>query len=178
MQIDQRRIEDAIIAEVAANLTNEHEFASRLHKAIDERINVLFAKKANEQIETAINDAIRSGFDREYHRVTTFGEKSGDSTTIRKELDRLIGGYWNTQVNTQGKPDTGYGGKMTRAEWVMAQIVADDFNAQMKQHVVNVAGGLKDNLRKSLHETVNGLLSEVFKVKSQDDVTLQRTGDA
>lgn len=82
-------------------------------------------------------------------------------------------------VDETGKVVTnGYDKSVTRAEWVMSKIVADDFNSQMKQHVVNVAGGLKDNLRRSLHETVNELLSEVFKVKSLDDATLQRTGDA
>ena len=46
---------------------------------------------------------------------------------------------------------------------------ADDFKGQMQQHVVNVAGGLKDELRKSLRKTLDELLSGVFRVKTKDD---------
>ena len=179
MQINQERIEAAIVEEAVQHLVSEDEFANRIKRAVDARIDALFKEKADAQIEAAINDAIRNGFDREYCRVTSWGEKDGAPTTIRKELDKVIGDYWNAKVGNDGKTATNsYGATITRAEWVMSKIVADDFNAQMRQHVVNIAGGLKDNLRRSLHETVNGLLSGVFKVKSVDDETLKRTGDA
>ena len=179
MQINQERIEKAIIEEAVNNILHEDKLAERISSAVNTKINALFKDRADAQIDAAINDAIRSGFDREYCRVTPWGEKEGAPTTIRKELDKLIGDYWNARVDKNGKAVTSsYGESITRAEWVMSKIVADDFNSQMKQHVVNVAGGLKDSLRRSLHETVNGLLSEVFKVNSQDDATLQRTGDA
>jgi hypothetical protein len=178
MQIDQGRIESAIVAEAVTHLVGEEEFLNRIRRAVDDRINKLFKAKADAQIDAAINDAIRNGFDREYCRVTAWGEKDGEPTTIRKELDKVIGNYWNVQVDSNGKSASGYGAKMTRAEWIMSKIVADDFSGQMKQHVANIAGGLKDNLRRSLHETVNELLSDVFKVKSIDDGTLNRTGDA
>ena len=178
MQINQERIEKAIIEEAVNNILHEDKFAEMISNAVNTKINALFKDRADAQIGAAINDAIRSGFDREYCRVTSWGEKEGAPTTIRKELDKLIGDYWNARVDKNGKAVTSYGESITRAEWVMSKIVADDFNSQMKQHVVNVAGGLKDSLRRSLHETVNGLLSEVFKVNSQDDATLKRTGDA
>lgn len=179
MQINQERIEKAIVDEAVHRIVSGDEFANRVQRAVDARINALFKEKADAQIDAAINDAIRNGFDREYTRVTSWGEKNGAPTTIRKELEKAIGDYWNVRVGSDGKPaNNSYGTNITRAEWVMSKIVADDFNAQMKQHVVNIAGGLKDNLRRSLHETVNELLSGVFKVKSVDDATLARTGDA
>jgi len=179
MQINQDKIEKAIVEEAVENLTNDGGMISRINKAVDARIDKLFKDRANVQIDAAIDDAIRNGFDREYCKVTAWGEKAGAPTTIRKELDKVIGDYWNVRVDQNGKPaSNSYGTYVTRAEWVMSRIVADDFNAQMKQHVVNVAGGLKDHLRRSLHETVNELLSNAFKVKSIDDATLQRTGDA
>ena len=178
MQINQERIEKAIVDEAVETIINEEGFIGRVQRAVDARIDKLFKDKADAAISEAINAAIRNGFDREYCRVTAWGEKDGEPTTIRKELERVIGNYWNQQVDSSGKPASGYSAKMTRAEYVMSQIVVDDFNAQMKQHVVNVAGGLKDRLRESLHETVNELLSEVFKVKSINDQGLKRTGDA
>lgn len=56
----------------------------------------------------------------------------------------------------------------------MSKMVADDFNGHMKQHVVNVGGALKDQLRASLHGTVNELLSEVFRVNSQGDQAIKK----
>lgn len=173
MEIDKARIEDAIVAQVAAEFVHEEDLSARIREEVNKRIDRLFKDKADAQIGEAINEAIRSGFDREYCRVNSWGEREGNVTTIRKELEKAIGDYWNTKVDRNGKPDTGYGdNKLTRAEWVMAQMVAADFKDAMKQHVVNLTGGLKDGLRQELHKTVNQLLSGTFHVKSLDDQKL------
>ncbi len=173
MEIDKASIEDAIVNQVAADFVNEENLSQRIRDEVNKRIDRLFKDKADAQIGEAINDAIRNGFDREYCRVNSWGEREGTPTTIRKELERLIGDYWNTKVDRNGKPDTGYGdNKLTRAEWVMAQMVASDFKDTMKQHVANLAASLKDGLRQELHKTVNRLLSEMFHVKSHQDQKL------
>ena len=178
VEINQALIENAIIEQAVDQIADSNNLREQVRAAVDARINKLFNEQADAQINEAVAVAIRAGFDHEYHRVSSFGEKTSGPTTIRKELEKVIADYWNTQVDKNGKPSTGYGDRTTRAEWLMSRMVADDFNAQMKQHVVNVAGGLKDELRRSLHGTVNDLLSTVFKVKSEDDKTLARTGDA
>jgi len=174
MEIDKTRIEDAIINQVAAEFVNEENLSTRIRDEVNKRIDRLFKDKAEAQIGEAINEAIRSGFDREYCRVNSWGEREGSPTTIRKELEKAIGDYWNTKVDRNGKPDTGYGdNKLTRAEWVMAQMVAADFKDTMKQHVVNITAHLKDGLRDELHKTVNQLLSGTFHVKSFGDQKLK-----
>jgi hypothetical protein len=172
MELDKKRIEDAIIADVADKIIGEDELFSRVRKAIDQRINALFKDKADAQIAAAIDDAIRNGFDREYCRISSWGERQGEPTTIRKELEKLISGYWNEKVDRQGKPADYPSTNVTRAEWLMMQLVANDFKDDMKQHVVNVTAGLKDGLRNELHKTVNQLLSGTFHVKSLDDQKL------
>lgn len=170
MELNQQRIEDAIVSEVADKIIGEEDIWNRAKRAIDDRINKHFVEKADALIAQAIEDAIKDGFDREYQRVSSWGEPTSPKTTIRKELEKLISGYWNTMVDRNGKPDaSSYGNKLTRAEWVMAQMVADDFKGNMKQHVINIGGSLKDHLRKELHETTNRLLHDVFHVKSTDD---------
>lgn len=174
MELNQERIEAAIVAEVAQRIIGEDELFSRVRTAVDTRINQLFKDSADAQIRAAIDAAIKDGFDREYTRVNSFGEREGNATTIRKELQKVIGGYWNEKVGRDGKPSN-YG-DVTRAEWVMSALVADDFNGQMKQHVVNVGGALKDQLRASLHETINELVSGVFKVNSAGDREIKKHG--
>lgn len=174
MEINQERIEAAIVAEVSGRIIGDDELFDRVRKAVDTRIDRLFKDNADAQIRAAIDAAITSGFDREYTRVNSWGEREGAPTTIRKELEKVIGDYWNEKVGNDGKP-TNYNG-VTRAEWVMSRLVAKDFEGQMKQHVVNVGGALKDQLRASLHETINELVSGVFKVNSAGDRAINAKG--
>lgn len=170
MELDQTRIEDAIIKEVADGIISNENLCARVKRAVDERIDLHFRTVADQQITSAIEDAVHQGFEHEYCRVNSFGQREGEPTTIRAELQKMIGGYWNTIVDNQGKPtSSSYGKTMNRAEWLMTQLVASDFKGEMQQHVVNLGGMLKDRLRAELYETVNRLLSEVFHVKSTDD---------
>jgi hypothetical protein len=176
MELNQTRIEDAIVQEVSDRIIDNEELTSRVMRAVDGRIDTLFKSVADAQIKTAVETAIQQGFDHEYRRVNSFGQPEGKPTTIRLELEKAIGGYWNTMVGRDGKPMTdSYNAKMTRAEWTMTQLVAADFQGEMKQHVVNLGGALKDKLRAELHDTVNKLLSEVFRVRSVGDEAAKRS---
>lgn len=174
MEIDKKRIEDAIIQQVASDLMSEETLWDRAKRAFDARFEKLWSEVAETRLRSEIELAITNGLEREYIKLDSFGQQKGEKTSIRTELEKQIGGYWNTKVDRQGKPSTGYGADMTRAEWMMTQLVAADFQGEMKQHVINLGGSLKDHLRKQLHETVNGLLSEVFHVRSQGDQDLKR----
>lgn len=174
MELNQTRIEDAIVREVADKIIGDDDLYARVKRAVDERIDRHFKTTADARIQSAIEVAVSKGFEHEYCRVDSFGKRQGESTTIRAELEKMIAGYWNETVDRNGKPSTGYGDKMTRAEWMMTQLVAADFQGEMKQHVVNLGGALKDKLRASLHETVNKLLSETFHVNSEGDRVTRR----
>jgi len=175
MELDRASIEAAIVKQVATEIMSDDGIWSKVRQAVDARISKLFSEVVDTRVTEAIDAMVRDGFDREYQAVTSFGQPVGEKTTIRKELEKQIGGYWNTFVDRHGKPTTNtYSDRTTRAEWMMSQLVAADFQGEMKQHVVNVAGSLKDKLRLELHETVNKLLSEIFSVRSADDLAASR----
>lgn len=169
MEINQERIEAAIIDQAVETLVDDDALKAKLERAVDARISKIFAERADAQIAAAVDAAIKTGFEREYQRVDAFGQKKGGPTTISKELEKLVGDYWSQKVDGQGKPAEGYSAKMTRAEWWMGQVVAADFSDNMKQHMANVAGSLKDQLRLNLYKTVNELLSSVFNVRTEAD---------
>jgi hypothetical protein len=177
MELDQERIENGIIKEAAANIIGNEELYDRVKRAIDLRIDKLWKETAEERIRSEVELAIAAGFEKSYRKVDSFGRVEGEPTTIRAELEKLIAGYWNASVDRQGKPSNSYGATTTRAEWMMSQMVAADFQGEMKNHVINLGGALKDALRAELHETVNKLLSDVFKVRSIDDQGKKR-GDS
>jgi len=169
MEIDKQRIEDAIIKQVATDMIGDDDIWNRAKNALDERFDKVWRETAEARIRSEVELAISEGFEREYTKADSFGRQQGEKTTIRAELERLIGGYWKARVGSDGKPkESGYN-TTTRAEWMMTQLVADDFTGAMKQHVIDIGGSLKDALRAELHATVNRLLSETFKVRSLDD---------
>lgn len=169
MELNQQRIEDAIIAEVSEKMIGDDQLWGRAKTAFDARVDRLWKDVAEKRIHSEIEAAVIQGFEREYQKVDAFGQKAGEKTTIRAELERMIGGYWNERVGSDGKPSSSSYSTTTRAEWLMTKLCADDFAGAMQQHVVNVGGALKDALRRELGSTVNRLLSDVFKVRSLDD---------
>ena len=176
MELDKERIERAVIDSVAESMASDGELESRIKAAVDARIDHHFKTIGDAQISDAVNRAIAAGFEHEYCRVDNFGRKQGQPTTIRSELNRLVAGYWNERVDKNGKPTDSTYSSMPRAEWMMCQLVAADFHGEMKQHIVNLGGSLKDSLRAQLRSTLDLLLSEVFYVKSNGDRELGNPG--
>ena len=173
MQFDIEKIEKAVIAEVSAEIISNEAVWETAKSAIDKRINALFVESVDAQIKARVEESIASGFEREYQKVSSFGAPVGEKTTIRAELEKLIGEYWNVTVDKSGNPTTSSYG-VSRAEWLMSKMCADDFKGEMQKHVINVAGSLKDHFRLALNDMVSQMLSEVFKVRSLDDQGINR----
>lgn len=174
MQIDQTKIEAAIVDEAVTRLINDDDLYARVKSGIDARIDKLFQERVSALVTEKVEAVTKDGFERSYTKVDSFGRPTGDPTSISKELERLIHNYWDQRVDRSGRPTDSSYSSSTRAEWMMAQICADDFSKEMKQHVVNVAGTLKDHFRSILNNHVSIMLSDVFKVQSEGDRDAKR----
>lgn len=169
MEIDREKIEAAIVQQAVDQIISDDDLYERVKRDIDARTDKLFATRAAEKINATIDDVITAGFDRPFQKRDAFGGAKGEETTIRAELERIVGGYWNTKVDGQGKPTDSSYNTVTRAEWLMTKICAEDFQKEVKGYAVSVTGALKDGFRRELSETINRLLSELFHVRSLDD---------
>lgn len=177
MQIDQEKIEKAIVEEAVHGFVTNDDLYERVKKGIEARIDKVFVDKVQDHAVSAVEKIVKEGFEREYRKVGGFGQPVGEPTTISKELETLVSGYWTQRVNNRGeKVAEGTYNSMSRAEWMMAQICADDFTKEMKQHVINVAGALKDHFRGVLNDHVTTMLHDVFKVQSEGDRQLKNKG--
>ncbi len=176
MQIDQTKIEEAIVREAVDRFVNDDDLYSRVMKGVEARIDAIFADKVQPQVAAAVEQCVREGFDREYQKADSFGRAAGDKTSIRKELETLVQGYWTDRVDRNGKKTDSSYSSMSRAEWMMVQICADDFSKEMKQHVVNVSGALKDHFRGVLHQHIAVLLSDIFRVQTVQDREMGKPG--
>lgn len=168
MQIDIEAVQQQIVTQAVERLFDSSGIRAQVKDEIDNRINALFSETVEASIKQQIDDAVKQGFDREYHKVDSFGRPQGEPTTISAELEKVTSRYWQQKVDRNGKDSDGYN-TMPRAEWLMLQICSDDFSNQLKQSAVNVVGGLKDGLRNELRRSVDSMLGELFNVRSQQD---------
>ena len=172
MEINQEKIEAAIVEQVVHKLIGQDELYERVRRGIEDRINKVFAERVDGLLADVVANIVKEGFEREYRKADSFGRPTGEPTSIAKELEQLVSGYWTERVDRNGKKTDSSYSSTSRAEWMMMQICADDFSKEMKQHTVNVAGALKDHFRSVLQEHIAVMLSDVFRVNSQGDQAL------
>ena len=169
LNINEEELKAAIVAQAADQILAGDDLSGLIANEVNARINKIFATRADEQIQIAIDAAVVNAFDREYQRVTQWGDADGDKTSIRKELDRIVTGYWSAKVDPRsGTPSQSYNA-VTRAEYLMTTICAKDFTETMKQSALNVTGALKDGLRNQLALVMDEILNDLFRVKSLQD---------
>ena len=154
---------------VADQLYSNYDFMKKIETHIKAKIDKLFAEEVEDMISSAVDKIVTDGFNREYIRTNSFGEAIGEPTTIAKSLESMISSYWTALVDKSGKPTSNTYNAVTRAEYLMTKICADDFEKGMKPFVVNVTGALKDGLRKELASHMDKMLNELFRVKTSDD---------
>lgn len=170
LNINEEDLKAAIVSKAADEiLSHDSDLSGLIAKEVKSRLDKIFAERAMAQVEKAIDDTVHNCFEREYQRVTSWGQPEGEPTTIRKELEKTITGYWSAKVDPRtGKVGGGYN-SVTRAEYLMTQICAEDFSKHMKDSAVNVAGHLKDGLRNQMGKVMDDILGELFHVKSLQD---------
>lgn len=176
MQIDQAKIEKAIVEQAVQNFADDDDLYSRIRDGINQRIDKVFADKVSLVVTESVERIVGEGFERTYRKTDSFGRPVGDPTSISKELELIVSNYWTARVDSAGRPTDSSYSSMTRAEWMMAKICADDFSKEMKQHVVNVGGALKDHFRGVLNEHIGTMLSDVFHVQTAADKAAKNHG--
>lgn len=170
LSFDPTAIEAAIVEKAVDRFFDEHyDFGSTLKGAVEKRINDMFAEKADAAIASAVEGALDDGFNREFVRVSPWGEKLGAPTTIRKELEGLINGFWQQKVDKQGKPTDSTYGSITRAEYQMTRIAGEDFIKNLEQHLIGAAAQMKEGLRGELRGRVDTMLGNLFHVQTAGD---------
>lgn len=167
MDINVERIEKAIVTEFLDN--HLHTIDETVKLEVAKLVEKSFGPEVEATLHSYIEKIVSVGLEREYFKLDNYGRQVGEATSISKELERLLTGYWGEKVNRyNGKPTEGYGA-VTRAEHFLSTMVSKDFSKEFQQTMVNGAAIMKDSFREELHNIVNRSLSEVFKVRTEYD---------
>lgn len=168
---NEEEMKAAIVAKAADEfLQADHDISGLVKEEVKRRVDVIFLERAEAQLNAAVDAAISNGFDLEYQRVNSWGQPEGERTTVRKQLDKLVQGYWNERVDPRtGKPTDSTYTFVSRAEHLMTQICAKDFSENLKAAALNVTGALKDGFRNQLAAQMDQMLEQLFRVKSLQD---------
>ncbi|MBO9624122.1 MAG: hypothetical protein J7500_15550 [Sphingomonas sp.] len=169
LTLDRDAIREAIIVRAYEEISGDWDFRDEIRAEIKRRVDGVFATTVKEEVASAVREAVQSGFDREYQKVDSFGAAKGPETTIRKELERLIEGYWSQRVDSTGKPTESSYSSTTRAEWMMTQICGEKFKDDMKAAMVSQTAALKDGLRAKLRASTDEMLGQLFRVQTAQD---------
>ena len=171
LQFNEEDLKKSIVEKAADELLRaDDDLSEMIRKEVRTRLDKIFIDRAEAQIKAAIDMAVDGAFEREYQRTTAWGEKEGPATSIRKELEKTVESYWSAKVDPRSgaASDSSYN-TVTRAQYLMTKICADDFSETMKQSALNVTGALKDGLRNQLAKHMDTMLSGLFHVKSLQD---------
>ena len=171
LNINEEDIKKAIVEKAASDLlNNDDDLSGMVRKEVERRVQKIFVERAEAQIAAAVDAAVQNGFDTGYQRVNGWGQPEGEKTTIRAQLDKLMGGYWTAKVDPRtGKATDSSYSSVSRAEYLMTQICAENFSEEMKKHAQNITGSLKDGLRGQMAKVMDGMLDELFRIRSLQD---------
>jgi hypothetical protein len=168
IEINNDQIMAAVVERIVEEFTRtDDQLFAEVEKRISKKIDALFLKSVEPRIQKELDAALENVFHREYQKTTAWGERDGQTTTITKELERLMAGFWSETVDEKGKPSS-YA-KLTRAEFTMAKVLGDDFNKQTERYLIQSAAWLKDGVRAHLRGEVDKMLGNLFHVKSAQD---------
>lgn len=170
MELNQNAIELAVVDRLTDQIMQDWDWRDQTKTALKSAIDTAFKGGIDAIVSETVAKAVQDGFDYEYQKATdVFGKPNGQTTTIRKELSKLIENYWTAKVDRSGKVSSDSYNTQTRAEWMMIQICGESFSKDLKQEVVNIAAGLKDGLRAQMRASMDVMLSELFHVRSSQD---------
>ena len=161
---------EEIIELAAQKLSDQLADSEALQNSVEGKVNAriekLFATNLNAKVEAFLSAEMERILSAEICPVNIWGEKQGNPTTIKAVLATRAREFWDTKVNSDGKPGDFYSNK-PRHEWLFEKIVKDQFAEAVKQNITNLVGSLKDSLSTSAAKIVREHIDKIIQVKTR-----------
>lgn len=170
LKIDADEIRTAVIARCVDEIMGnwDESITSMVSKSLREKIDSKVTNLMNDKIDTMLTDAVKSTLDESITPVNTWGEKVGETTTLKAVIHERARDFWNTKVNKDGAPSQ-YSSSKPRWEHLLGEELRGAFSDAIKKDMVNIAGSLKDAVRSDFYGAIDKGLNDIFKIKSIGD---------
>jgi urocanate hydratase len=170
--ISHEAIADLAAQKLADEIAGEFSISEHVNTEINRRIEVAFGKLIPKKIDEAISGALEKAMSQSINPVDIWGDPVGEATSIREQLGQRAKKFWETMVDHEGKPaksESYYGMSraVSRAEWMLGKIVAEEFATQVRQNAINILGAFKDKLSENAKAAIDKHLDELIRVKTR-----------
>ena len=129
---------------------------NELEKKLIANAEAIVGTKVNEIVEKVLTDT--------FQPVTTWGEPKGKPTTIRDMFEKGIQSWWNTKVDSSGKPDnSSYHAKTTRAEYYASQVISSVIDKELRSELSKYIAEGKAKVKEAMATAVADQISRYWK---------------
>jgi hypothetical protein len=131
---------------------------------VRDRLDKVFGERINAAVDNALSAELEKVLSEKITPVNLWGEKAGNPITLRAAMRDKSAEFWSQTVNSKGEPSSGYG-TVPRWEFVMRKFLNTEFDAVIKQNIVEVVGALKASMRADIAAKCNAMLDDLIIVK-------------
>lgn len=143
-------------------------------KRLREEARELVTQEVKRVVESRVTGVVDEVLAGEFQPVTKWGDKDGGPTTLRAMIGKFGTDYLNATVDGKGD-STSYdarNSKTTRLHWLIAQMIPQVYNADIKGFVQQQA----DEVKRAFSGRVSGEITETVQRILGLPVTLPSTG--
>ena len=149
--IDPKEIRQQIIDAASQQVVEEisHEIQGDVRKVVQTSIN----KKINILVEETLGQI--------YQPIDTWGEPTGEATTLRKEFKKACENWWRVKVDDKGNVDKSYR-TIPRYEWVAKKAIEKIITINLQKEFNKLIADTKTQVKVGVVEVINGAIEKTW----------------
>ncbi len=157
MNIDQSKIEDAVIAQAVEQIVQGTNEDYQFKQSILKRVGEIITEKVQSQVDGFLRDGLSS---LTFKDTNTHGEKKGPDKTLLEFVDDRITKHLSDLVDSNGKKTDSWGSsdRQSRLGWII-QLAAEK---EIKKHVETLATEMRGEIAKSIMGLTCGKINAAF----------------
>lgn len=164
MEVKIEDIEEKVIQGVIEQILRTEGLQDLVALEVKSAVQDHLKKNMQQVVSARLDEEMTKILGKEIQPVNTWGERVGEPTTISGELDKQARDFWTCKVDSSGRPDnSGYGSRKSRAEYMVGNVVTEEFKKLLTQNVDLVSAAVKQAFREDLVKQVDEYLNSAFR---------------
>lgn len=143
-------LNDVLVKSLVANM------AGRVEKAVAAAVTEKVLALADQQFQALAEAKLEEFFTKAHQKTNTWGEKSGESYTIRELLLDRFKQYLDTKVDAKSGAEGNYSGSIRRVDFMLNNLAHRPLTAAVNETVKEIA----DKAKLQIQATVSRYIAE------------------